>query len=130
MPPAAPLRAPAGAPRAPFAIYRGVAALGARGPPAPAAAQRGPPRAAAFDAGASSSASYSSDSSGEWDDPAGGYAPPPPVDPRAFTLENGLVDYYELLGVPDDAAFPEIKAAYRALTKVCAFLWRRLRRAG
>jgi hypothetical protein len=118
MPPATPLRAPAGVPCAPFAIYRGAVALGARGPPAPPgpAAGRGPPRAAAFDAGAS--ATYSSDSSGEWDDPAGGYAPPPPVDPRAFTLENGLVDYYELLGVPDDAAFPEIKAAYRALTKV------------
>eukprot|EP00775_Hariotina_reticulata_P004234 gene4234-4483_t len=34
-------------------------------------------------------------------------------------LTNGLVDYYEILGVDDDAPLEEIKRAYRALAKEC-----------
>ncbi len=36
-----------------------------------------------------------------------------------YILTNGLVDYYEVLGVDDDAPAAEIKRAYRALAKAC-----------
>lgn len=36
-----------------------------------------------------------------------------------YMLTNGLVDYYEILGVDDDAPFSEVKKAYRALAKTC-----------
>lgn len=36
-----------------------------------------------------------------------------------FILSSGLVDYYSLLNVEDKATSAEIKAAYRALAKVC-----------
>jgi len=36
-----------------------------------------------------------------------------------FVLSSGLVDYYALLGVDDDASMAEIKKCYRSLTKVC-----------
>lgn len=38
---------------------------------------------------------------------------------QRFVLPNGLVDYYEVLGVDDDAPASEIKKAYRALAKEC-----------
>lgn len=36
-----------------------------------------------------------------------------------YVLSSGLVDYYEVLGVDDDAPMEEIKRAYRALAKEC-----------
>ena len=36
-----------------------------------------------------------------------------------YLLSNGLPDYYEVLGVDDDAPSSEIKKAYRALAKAC-----------
>lgn len=36
-----------------------------------------------------------------------------------FILPNGVVDYYSLLGIDDRADPTVIKAAYRALAKVC-----------
>ena len=34
-------------------------------------------------------------------------------DAAKFVLNNGLVDYYEVLGVDDDATAEEVKKAYR-----------------
>lgn len=34
-------------------------------------------------------------------------------------LPDGTVDYYELLGVDDDANMSEVKSAYRQLAKEC-----------
>lgn len=36
-----------------------------------------------------------------------------------YVLASGVVDYYEVLGVDDDASIDEIKRAYRALAKEC-----------
>lgn len=36
-----------------------------------------------------------------------------------FVLSNGMVDYYEVLGVDDTATEVEIKSAWRSLAKVC-----------
>ncbi|KAG2486924.1 hypothetical protein HYH03_014423 [Edaphochlamys debaryana] len=36
-----------------------------------------------------------------------------------YILSTGIVDYYEVLGVDDDAPVDEIKKAYRALAKEC-----------
>lgn len=36
-----------------------------------------------------------------------------------FVLSNGMVDYYEVLGVDDTATEIEIKSAWRSLAKVC-----------
>lgn len=36
-----------------------------------------------------------------------------------FVLENGIVDYYAVLNIDDDASDAEVKSAYRALAKVC-----------
>lgn len=41
------------------------------------------------------------------------------ADRESFVLKNGVIDYYAVLGVDDDASEVEIKSAYRALTKVC-----------
>ncbi len=35
-----------------------------------------------------------------------------------YVTPSGVVDYYEILGVDDDASATEIKAAYRGLAKV------------
>lgn len=40
-------------------------------------------------------------------------------DASEFVLENGVVDYYAVLNVDDDADASEIKAAYRSIAKVC-----------
>lgn len=36
-----------------------------------------------------------------------------------FVLSNGMIDYYEVLGIDDTATDVEIKSAYRSLAKVC-----------
>ncbi|GAB4820064.1 hypothetical protein N2152v2_007110 [Parachlorella kessleri] len=36
-----------------------------------------------------------------------------------YVTPSGVVDYYEILGVDDDASATEIKAAYRGLAKLC-----------
>lgn len=36
-----------------------------------------------------------------------------------FVLKSGIVDYYAVLGIDDDASEAEVKSAYRALAKVC-----------
>lgn len=41
------------------------------------------------------------------------------VDGEAYVLKSGIVDYYAVLGIDDDANEQEIKAAYRAMAKVC-----------
>lgn len=41
------------------------------------------------------------------------------MDTETFVLSSGIVDYYAVLGVDDDADADAIKAAYRALAKVC-----------
>eukprot|EP00198_Chlamydomonas_reinhardtii_P011506 XP_001700843.1 chloroplast DnaJ-like protein [Chlamydomonas reinhardtii] len=38
---------------------------------------------------------------------------------NTYLLSNGMIDYYEVLGVDDDAPYDEIKKAYRALAKSC-----------
>jgi len=57
------------------------------------------PKASSFDSGTSSGEPF--------DEPIPG------------VLENGFVDYYEILQIDDDANLAEIKAAYRSLAKVC-----------
>lgn len=39
--------------------------------------------------------------------------------PESFILKNGVVDYYAVLQVDDDANASEVKSAYRSLAKVC-----------
>jgi len=41
------------------------------------------------------------------------------ADRESFVLKSGVIDYYAVLGIDDDASETEIKSAYRALTKVC-----------
>ena len=36
-----------------------------------------------------------------------------------YVLSNGIIDYYEVLGIDDTATDVEIKSAYRSLAKVC-----------
>lgn len=36
-----------------------------------------------------------------------------------YVLSNGMIDYYEVLGINDTATDVEIKSAYRSLAKVC-----------
>lgn len=43
----------------------------------------------------------------------------PASSPAGRGVSGGVVDFYELLGVDDDASFAEIKAAYRGLAKEC-----------
>uniref|UniRef100_A0A7S3QKU5 J domain-containing protein n=1 Tax=Dunaliella tertiolecta TaxID=3047 RepID=A0A7S3QKU5_DUNTE len=38
---------------------------------------------------------------------------------QKYILKSGLIDYYEILQVDDDATLKEIKKAYRSATKVC-----------
>ena len=38
---------------------------------------------------------------------------------RDYVLQNGMIDYYEVLGIDDTATDREIKAAWRDLCKVC-----------
>ncbi len=40
-------------------------------------------------------------------------------DTSEFVLESGVVDYYAVLNIDDDADTSEIKAAYRSIAKVC-----------
>ena len=42
-----------------------------------------------------------------------------PIDIESVTLPSGLVDYYQLLDVPQTAKQCEIKTAYRQLQKLC-----------
>ncbi|GFR47094.1 hypothetical protein Agub_g8664 [Astrephomene gubernaculifera] len=41
------------------------------------------------------------------------------TDTNQYILQNGMVDYYEVLGVDDDAPADEVKRAYRSLAKEC-----------
>ena len=44
--------------------------------------------------------------------------PPPSSAISKFILSNGMVDYYELMGVDDCASSADIKLAYRTIAKV------------
>lgn len=41
------------------------------------------------------------------------------IEDEDYVLSNGMVDYYTVLGIDDNASASEIKSAYRALAKVC-----------
>ena len=75
-------------------------------PPPPGAGRRPAPAPPLLrtSAAATASASYDSDSD---------------FDLYSFITPGGVVDYYTLLGIDDAAPAAEVKAAYRALAKVC-----------